>query len=308
MPVVKPRVISALAVATVLAAAAAGACVGELPPIQVPEIEADIALPMAEDSLRFAVIGDAGTGGRQQYDVAAMMAAYHRRFPFDFVLMLGDNLYGAESPDDYRRKFEVPYAPLLDAGVDFYASLGNHDDRSQRLYELFNMNDQLFYSFAPDGHDVRFFALYSDYLDPVQLRWLEAELAGSDESWKICFFHHPLYSSGGRHGPDLELRRALEPLFIEYGVDVVFAGHEHFYERIRPQNGITHFISGAGGKLRRGDVRADPQTAAKFDDDGSFMLVEIAGLTMFFQAVGRDGQTVDIGDLPEANAANGRNP
>jgi hypothetical protein len=104
-----------------------------------------------------------------------------------------------------------------------------------------------------------------------------------------------LYSTGGTHGPEVAVREVVEPLFIKYGVDVVFAGHEHFYERIKPQQGITYFISGAGGQLRKGDLhRVDPM-AAGYDSDRSFMLVEIDGSDMYFQSVTRTGQVVDSG-------------
>jgi len=90
--------------------------------------------------------------------------------------LLGDNLYGSEDPDDCVDKFERPYKPLLDAGVKFYAALGNHDDPTQRLYRLFNMNGERFYSFKAPRGSVRFFALDSNYMQPEQLKWLEKEL------------------------------------------------------------------------------------------------------------------------------------
>jgi hypothetical protein len=81
-------------------------------------------------------------------------------------------------------------------------------------------------------------------------------------------------------------------------VDVVFNGHEHFYERIKPQQGITYFISGAGGQLRKGDLhRVDPMAAGN-DQDRSFMLVEVAGHNMYFQSITRTGQVVDSGVIP----------
>ena len=203
-------------------------------------------LPMKEGSVRFAIIGDAGTGGSAQRRVAAQIIKARAQFPFDFALMLGDNLYGDEDPGDYASKFERPYKPLLDAGVKFYAALGNHDDPAQRFYKPFNMNGERYYSFkAPKGESVRFFALDSNYMSKEQLAWLEKELAASGSDWKICFFHHPIYSSGDRHGADKVLREQLEPLFVRYGVSVVFTGHEHFYERIKPQHGITYIISGS---------------------------------------------------------------
>src|SRR5262245_13345415 len=236
----------------------------------------ELTLPNLPGSVRFAAIGDGGTGGRPQYDVAALMAAAQKRFPYDFVIMLGDNIYGGDSPRDFERKFETPYKELLDRGVKFYASLGNHDNPNERFYKLFNMNGERYYTFKPKVGGVRFFALDSNYMDKPQLEWLEKELAASGSDWKIAFFHHPLYSSGGAHGSDVQLRERLEPLFLKYGVDVVFAGHEHFYERIKPQKGIYYFVSGGAAKLRENDVRPNsPLTAKGFDTGYHFMLIEI---------------------------------
>ena len=130
--------------------------------------------------------GRHGRGAREQYDVATQMAAFHEEFPFDFVIMLGDNIYGADTPADMANKFETPYKPLLDAGVVFRAVLGNHDNPNQRFYKPFNMGGERYYTFraskrrrptATEG-GVRFFALDTNYLDKPQLDWLEKELAG----------------------------------------------------------------------------------------------------------------------------------
>jgi predicted phosphodiesterase len=259
----------------------------------------DLRLPLADGSLRFAVIGDSGTGDSEQVEVARQLIAFRPRFPFEFAIMLGDNLYGRENPGDYEKKFERPYKPLLDAGVKFYASLGNHDDPTQRFYKPFNMNGERFYTFRPK-QGIRFFALDSNLMDRKQLDWLEKELAASGSDWKICFFHHPPYSSGGEHGSNLNLRQQVEPLFVRYGVDVVFTGHEHFYERIKPQQGITYFIAGSSAKLRRGDITRSNLTAKGYDQGYTFMLVEIAGDEMHFQTISHRGETVDAGSIRRA--------
>ncbi len=179
--------------------------------------ESPVSLPNQDGSLKFSVLGDFGTGEQVQYQLAEQMAKLHERFKYDLVVLVGDNLYGAERPQDFQKKFEIPYKPLLDAGVKFYASLGNHDAREQRFYKLFNMEGKLYYTFTPKPN-VRFFALDSTYPEPEQIRWLEKELAASSNDWKIVFFHHPLYSSGETHGSDLRLRAVIEPLFLKYNV------------------------------------------------------------------------------------------
>jgi hypothetical protein len=249
-------------------------------------------LPNAPDSVKFLVIGDSGTGDRAQFDVAARIAEKHKEFPFDRALMLGDNLYGRENAAAYRNKFERPYAPLLESGVKFYASLGNHDEAAQRFYAPFNMDGKRYYTHGTG--DVRFFALDTTYMGPDQLKWLQEELSRSTDDWKIAYMHHPIYSSGLRHGSSPSLRTALEPLFLKYGVDVVFAGHDHFYERLQPQSGITHLVQGGAAKLRRGNIRKNsPMTARGFDTDRSFTVAEIVGDQMYLETISRTGTIVD---------------
>jgi len=250
-------------------------------------------LPNRPDSLKLAVIGDNGTGEQPEYDIAARMVEAHTTFPFDLVLMLGDNMYGSQQPADFVKKFERPYERLLKDGVRFYATLGNHDRQENRFYAPFNMDGQRYYTYT--RKNVRFFVLDSNFLDPPQVAWLESALKAATEDWKICYFHHPLYSDGGRHGSEVDLRVRLEPLFVKYGVNVVLSGHDHIYERLTPQNGIVYFVSGAAGQLRKGNVKRSAMTAASFDQDQSFMLIEIAGPDLFFEAVSRTGATVDSG-------------
>jgi hypothetical protein len=219
-------------------------------------------------------------------------------------------------------KFATPYKLLLDAGVLFHAALGNHDNPNQRFYKLFNMGGQRYYTFrASKGGiskltegGVRFFAVDTDYLDHPQIDWLEKELSASSSDWKISFFHHPLYSSGKTHGSALESRAILEPLFVKYGVSAAFSGHDHLYERIKPQKGgIVYWVSGAGGSLRKRGLRTTDMTAKGFDTDYHFMIVEIAGDDLYFQAISRTGATVDSGVVhrpgaPEAGASRAPSP
>ena len=244
-------------------------------------------------ALKFAVIGDFGTGERPQYEIADRMFDAHTQFPFQLVLALGDNMYGRQRPADFAEKFERPYARLLQAGVIFQAALGNHDRPDNRNYAPYHMSGERYYTFVRPG--VRFVVLDSNMMDAKQLAWAEQTLASATEPWKIVYFHHPIYSDGGRHGSNVELRVLIEPLLVKHGVRIVFNGHEHFYERTTPQKGVTYFIAGSGGQLRKGDVHRSPLTAAAFDQDQAFMLVEIAGERVMFQAISRTGATVDSG-------------
>ena len=268
---------------------------GSLAPAQI-KANLDVRLPLKDKSVRFAVIGDSGTGEKDQYEVARQLDTYRKTVGFDSVIMLGDNIYGGHEPKDFAQKFEIPYKPLLDAGVKFYASLGNHDDpKLEPLYKPFNMNGERYYTFKKDF--VQFFALDSDYMDAPQLAWLEQNLRSSKAEWKICFFHHPLYNEGKMHGPDLDLRNQLLPLLKSYGVNVVFSGHEHAYERLKPVDNIYYFVQGDSGKLERHDFHRSNGLAASFDRARTFMIVEIVGDTLYFQTISENGETVDSGGL-----------
>lgn len=258
---------------------------------------AQVAVPVAGHALQFAVIGDNGTGEAPQYDVARQMLKTHATDPFEFVLMMGDNLYGSQQPRDFIDKFETPYGPLLRMGIPFYAALGNHDEPDNRRYSKFNMNGQRFYSIVRGP--ARFFFLDTNFLDAPQLQWFEAALREATEEWKIVVFHHPIYSDGDRHGPNVAIRVVLEPLLVRYGVDVVFSGHEHVYERIKPQKGIAYFIVGSSGQLRKGGLTPSNLTAASFDQDRAFLIASIEGGDLTFQAISRTGAVVDSGTLHE---------
>jgi predicted MPP superfamily phosphohydrolase len=308
MKTLAPTRLSTVALLLVVVVIGCGAAVADPPAataprgpatvVETPQPAAPFALTMPNkaDSLKFAVLGDFGTGSREQYDLAAVMKRVHDQYPYELVILVGDNLYGSERPQDFKKKFEDPYKPLLDDGVKFYASLGNHDAREQRYYKLFNMDGKLYYSFKPDKQSVRFFALESSYPTPEQIAWFEKELQSSNSDWKIPYFHHPPYSSGDRHGSDTRLREVLEPLFLKYGVSVVFTGHDHFYERLKPQKGIVYFVAGSGGQLRKGNIdKGSGLTAAGNDQDQAFMICEINGDQLWFDAISRAGKVFDSG-------------
>lgn len=257
----------------------------------------NLKLPLKNGSVRWAVIGDNGTGDRAEQAVADQMQRYWQVVKFNFVTMDGDNIYGGHSPLDFQRKFEDPYKPLLDEGVKFYASLGNHDDPDiERNYKPFDMGGNRYYTFTKG--DVQFFVLDSNYMDPQQLSWLDNKLQASTAKWKIAYFHHPLYTAARYHGPDVDLRARLMPVFTKYGVNAVFYGHEHVYERIKPQSGIYFFLEGSSGELRFHNLRkGNDLDDVGFDTDRAFMLIEVSADDLYFQTISANGETVDAGVL-----------
>ena len=278
--------------------------IGDIPPDT-------LVVPNEDRSIKFAIIGDSGRGSVEQHDVAARMVAYRKRFDYRFVLMAGDNIYeGPATPEDYRLKFAEPYKLLLDAGVNFFAVLGNHDDPRQIHYGPFNMDGHRYYTFTPPvdlitrlNTRVRFFALDSTALDGEQMQWLERELRESDAEWKIALLHYPLYTSGRYALAARGHRFALESAFVDGGINVVFSGHEHFYQRSQLQKNILYFVTGGAGSLRAGDAKLSAAIAKSYDSVYHFMLAEITDEGFFFQAINRTGETVDAGSLKRPKAA-----
>ena len=254
--------------------------------------------PHSAGGVSFAVIGDSGTGKPQQFAIATAMASFKERDAFQFVVMLGDNIYGGiKGRHAFEERFEKPYSALLGQGVKFYAVLGNHGNiKAESNYEMFSMEGRRFYTFTRGDNLVQFFALDSSGMDAEQLAWLEKELAASRAKWKVALLHHPLYSSARKHGPNIKLRNVLEPLFVKYKLNVVLTGHEHVYERLKPQRGVYHFISGAAGDIRVGNIRRnDPNLAAGYDEGGSFMVFDVKGGSLQFRAINAKGEVVDSG-------------
>jgi len=262
-----------------------------------------LPMPSMRGGLVFALMGDGGSGDVPQQAVAqAMLTYFETARRFEFVLMLGDNLYD----DDYSNEFSLPYKPLLDRGVKFYATLGNHDRDLEIHFKPFNMGDLDRYAF--DQGNARFAALNSNHPgDPEQIKWLDGAFTSATGKWRICFFHHPLYSSGLHAAESRDvIRPALEAALVRNKVDVVFSGHEHLYERIRPQKGVQYFVSGGGGRSLYDYYQSE------FDEVGvsehHFMIVEITGDRLFFEAITQGQKLLDCGILYRTSDALAKPP
>jgi hypothetical protein len=257
----------------------------------------------AKPLITFAVIGDTGTGDVAQLTVARQMVRQREKTPFEFVLMLGDNIYEKGEEKDIKPRFEEPYKDLLEAGVKFYASLGNHDIirglEFQTNYPNFNMGGRRYYNFAKGPSEsneslLEFFALDSNEVTSEQLKWLDEGLSASKARWKIAFSHHSIYSSARMHSQYTKLRAQLEPLYVKHGVAAVFAGHSHCYERVKPQKGVHYFTEGASGEIKRKTLdRGGPFFAVGEDEKNSFLIVQASESELKVEAIGADGSLID---------------
>jgi hypothetical protein len=253
-------------------------------------------------AITFAVLGDNGTGGRNQMDVARQMARTYEETPYGLVLLAGDISYYGSIDDRWEDVFVEPYTPLIDAGVEWELAIGNHEISEKKSdYAAEEIEAQLrrfgkpgtYYS-AVHGPMEVFVLDTIRPLDlgiggPEELAWLEGALAASTARWKVALLHHPAYSSG-KHGSRLEVREALQPLFAEHGVDIAFTGHDHHYERTKPQDGVTWIVSGAGAKRTR---VGESEFTAHAESTLQFMLVRIDGDTMDVRAITTDGRVID---------------
>ena len=266
----------------------------------------------AKDRIKFIAIGDFGTGDDNQAGIAAQMLRDHKTSPLDFVIAVGDNIYPDGGGRHFAKKFERPYSSLIRQGVKFHAVLGNHDVRDGRRdqcqYPLFNMNGQCHYTVKQGDGLAEFFMIDSTDFNITQAGWLEGVLKESTAKRKIAVFHHPIYSSAETHGSDLGLRRRIEPLLTRYGVNVVLSGHDHTYERVKPQQGVQYFVTGAGGKVRRDDIdMRSPFRAMSFDEDNHYLQMVIEDRQISFQTITRGGAVIDRGAInPRAMAASAR--
>jgi tartrate-resistant acid phosphatase type 5 len=214
------------------------------------------ALKAESQPIRVLAFGDFGDGSVGQKEVAAAMLRYHRQTPFDFAVTLGDNFYskGMESPSDPRWKswWDELYNPL---GIEFYASLGNHDwgfpesPAAEVLYASKSPSWRMpatYYTFT--AGPVQFFALDTQALSLSQLLWLDEELGKSTARWKLVYAHHPVFSAGD-HGDNAELIARLLPV-LRGRADVYLAGHDHDMQHLKPEGSLHFFVAGTGGKLR----------------------------------------------------------
>lgn len=259
------------------------------------------ALPprlQGEPLLRFVSLGDFGTGSSAQYNLGKAMADYHRRFPYNLALTVGDNIYNEGEIEKIQRVFEIPYGELLRRGVKFRATLGNHDIRTENgdpqvAYPGFNMDGRYYtYSAGP----AQFFALdtngNADW-EP-QLAWLDRELATSTAPWKIVYGHHNIYTSGHYGVNQGRWAQILKSFFKRYGVQLYLNGHDHHYERTIPIEGTTYLTTGSGAGLRA--VGRSAWTAYSASRLG-FGSIEIYPDDLVIRGIGPNGEIFDQGAI-----------
>ncbi|GAB3136099.1 metallophosphoesterase family protein [Marisediminicola antarctica] len=209
--------------------------------------------PIADEpASRIAVAGDTGTGTAPVGATVERMRRESRQDPYDALLLLGDLIYEDGEAAQTEARVISPFAPILDTGATLLPVLGNHDYRSNQQQQILEKLGQHTPWYVEQIGPAKVIVLDSNQADNAQQRdWLRTTLAEpvTSGTWVIVAMHHPAYSAGN-HGSDMAVRNAWSPLFAEFNVPLVLAGHDHDYQRSTPQNGVTYIVSGAAARLR----------------------------------------------------------
>lgn len=253
--------------------------------------------PPSELLFRFVAVADTGTGEKGQYAIANAMVRHHQNYPFNVVILGGDNIYPKGEIERINDVFEKPYKPLLDNNVKFYAALGNHDIATENgnqevMYPYFNMQGR-YYTFSYEP--IQFFILdaNSNADWDQQMPWLEDQLSRSQAPWKVVVSHYQLYSSGV-YGVNEKLINRFSSLLNQYKVQLYINGHEHHYERTTPIQGTTYLTCGAGSMTRPVQQSSWTATSASML---SFAAIEIYKDQMLIQGINQDNKVFDRGTI-----------
>ncbi|MEW6252890.1 MAG: metallophosphoesterase [Planctomycetota bacterium] len=279
----------------------------------------------AGERFSFIVFGDSGAGTRAQYGLAQGMAA---ALELDFLLHTGDIVYPGGERADYEERFFAPYKALI-ARVNFWPCVGNHDladePNQSACFAVFEVPDNgpgLPGCYWFDYASARVIVLDSNLAEPVLAErvapWLRDSLvaapapAAPAPRWKFVSFHHPPYT-GGKYVPDARIQRTLVPVLEAGGVDVVFNGHDHNYQRIGPLRGgqrvadgggVLYVVTGAGGGELYPAAAARPAYVEALNTaEWSFTHVVVDGDVLALRQVALDGRTIDEYALEKSAAA-----
>lgn len=215
-----------------------------------------------EGKVRFVMIGDYGSGLTSQTKVRDQITAKYKSDGFDLLLTTGDNAYGDGQYGQYQKFVFRPYQEIL-VSVPFYITHGNHDYKTEQAapaLKLFNLptnawqeaDKERYYSF--DWGPLHFVGLDSETpfsqmvldrataaIDPSVKQnekdmedWLRDDLSKTTRPFRIVAWHRPAYSNTKDRTPDLSMQTYIQPILQEYGVQAVFVGHNHLYERYKP--------------------------------------------------------------------------
>ena len=244
----------------------------------------------SDEPVRFIAIADLGKQTGDQFAVAAQLETVS----FDFALVAGDIAYGSGELDAFELFFFEVYANLVDH-IPFYPAPGNHDYKTEgalpyrQVYSLpRNGKDELYYSY--DHGNIHVAVIDTESIDEAQLLWLDADLAATEQPWKVVVGHHPPFSSG-YHGNNGDVQEQFVPILRTHEVQLGIFGHDHDYERVLPQDGVTYVVAGGGGVGTRSVGTSD--FTGYSEQVSHFVYLETRDDTMTMWAIDATGKTFD---------------
>jgi acid phosphatase type 7 len=253
-------------------------------------------LANVERPIRFLAFGDSGGGGIDQRTLRDRML----ELPYDLMIHTGDIAYQDGSIDQFEDNVFAIYSQLF-RNLPFFPAAGNHEYKTSRaapfrsVFALPGDSGEKWYSY--DYGPIHFAALDTEASYRTQMKWLDEDLAKTKLPWKIVYLHRPPYSSGV-HGSDTGLRKKLAPIVEKHGVQLVLAGHDHDYERIKPQNGVHYVVTGGGG---RGTFTVGSSSFTAFSEQViHFVLAEVLSDRLVLHAIDANGVQFDSVVIPKA--------
>jgi hypothetical protein len=244
------------------------------------------------DAFTFVAMGDHRTYPENHAAVANRVKAIDP----DIIVDSGDLVSDGNDSTDWDPEFFVPEKDVMSRSC-FFPSIGNHEGTAANYLQYFdlpttNSGTERYYSFDyANAHFIMLDTTMTYSSGSPQYNWLESDLiANQGKHWIFAAFHHPPYSACLAHGSVLSVRNALCPLFEQYGVDMVFNGHDHNYER-GLVNGIYYIVTGGGGA----PLHTNGSDWWTIFSASAYQCCRIAinGDTLDFQAIKTDGTVMD---------------
>jgi predicted phosphodiesterase len=279
------------------------------------------AKPSTASSFRFVAVGDTGYGNSAQENVGTRLAQVQP----DLVVHTGDIIYQVASYDLFEERYFQIYADLLKS-IWIAPSMGNHDteyNNGKSFADVYvnppnGSSDpvlrEVYYSFDyGNAHFVMLDNFITFSPGSPQYTWLQNDLASTNQFWKFVVFHVPVYATDNNQDPHDNASEVqyLAPLFQQYHVNVVFNGHWHNYERMKPllngqvstiqAGGVVYLVTGGGGAPLMG-VGSPPwhsRTAIKVAQY-HLTVIDISGCSLRMRgvkAVSGSGDTFDDSDV-----------
>lgn len=274
-----------------LALLASGCGLGSSSPGPVSDGAEEVAAAAGPNAYHFLAIGDWGTGNDTQYALGRRMCELHDAKPFDIVVTAGDNIYEEGARSAFEPKFYEPFACLLERGVQFRSTLGNHDIITRKGRP--ELNEERF-GFEGRNYVVREGGIRFVQVDSNRLRreWLREALRPEEgDRWTIVTFHHPVYSSSTGHPSEGDFRYTLTKLFARSGVDLVINGHTHLYALTKPLKQIRYVTTGGGSASPHECARR--WYTARCIVEYHFLSIEAGNRAIHVTAVPPEGDPID---------------